>query len=219
VTARPEPTLRGPIKWYQRWLDVLFLHWSLPVAGVRPLVPAALEIDTHDGVAWVSLVLFRLQGRPWWLPFYAGLGDTNEVNFRTYVRCEDRPGVYFLSMHAHSRLAVWAARRLTPFPYLHGQVAYARVGAEFRFTEGQAPDPLRFRPAGDGHDPAAGSLDEWLTERYSAFADRLDGSIVEAPGGGWPPPGRPTCCTIRPASKPSSARSGKSPFAPRKGVR
>lgn len=171
----------GPIKWHQRWLDVVFLHWSIPVAELRPLVPAHLELDTHDGVGWVSLVAFRLQGRPWWLPFYAGLGNTNEVNFRTYVRCEGSPGVYFLSMHAHSRLAVWVARLVTPFPYQHGRVAYARAGDEYRFTEGQAPDPLRFRPVGAAHEPAAGSLDEWLTERYAAFTDKRDGSIVAAP--------------------------------------
>ena len=46
-TRRPE----GKPAQHQRWLDLLFLHWAVPVEVLRALVPASLEIDTCDGVA------------------------------------------------------------------------------------------------------------------------------------------------------------------------
>jgi uncharacterized protein YqjF (DUF2071 family) len=175
VSASPvavEQRQLGPVKWVQEWLDVLFLHWSVPVAELRPHVPLPLEIDTREGLSWVSLVLFRLKTRPWWLPFYFPLANTTEVNFRTYVRCGDQPGIYFLSMHAHNRLAVWFARWLTPFPYRLGPVSYTRSGEDFLLAEGNDPAPLRIHPTGDAIETAVGSLEEWLTERYTAFAEQ-----------------------------------------------
>jgi hypothetical protein len=42
--ARPVPWV-----WDQHWRDVLFLHWQVPVAALRPLVPERLDIDMYDG--------------------------------------------------------------------------------------------------------------------------------------------------------------------------
>src|SRR5438094_436421 len=102
--------------WSQHWLDLLFLHWRVPPALLRSQVPAALEIATLDGSAWVSLVLFRLRVRPRWLPFLPCVSALLEMNLRTYVHYRDRPGIWFLSVHADNHLAMWLAKLLTPIP-------------------------------------------------------------------------------------------------------
>jgi uncharacterized protein YqjF (DUF2071 family) len=35
----------------QSWLDLLFAHWPLPEAALRPAVPDSIPIDTFDGTA------------------------------------------------------------------------------------------------------------------------------------------------------------------------
>src|SRR4051812_11011254 len=68
---RLSPTLRpaGRVAGFQRWRSLLFLHWPVPVEVLRPLVPAELALDLHDGVAFVGVVPFAMQGvRPRWWP-------------------------------------------------------------------------------------------------------------------------------------------------------
>ncbi|NJK31046.1 MAG: hypothetical protein HC927_00785 [Deltaproteobacteria bacterium] len=43
------------------WLDLLFAHWSCAPATIRALVPAALELDTFEGRAYVAVVPFRME--------------------------------------------------------------------------------------------------------------------------------------------------------------
>jgi uncharacterized protein len=132
----------------------------------------------HDGLAWVSVVLFRLKVRPCGLPFLPGVSSLIEVNFRTYVRCAGKPGIWFLSMHADNRLAIWLARLLTPLPYVWSPMEYRKSGTEFCFGNGRGP--LRFRPVGDGMEPSDESLDAWLLERYQAFVPTREGQLAEA---------------------------------------
>ena len=71
---------------HQNWGKLLFLHFSVPVSVLRPMIPKALEIDTHDGGAWVSITPFTMWGiRPVMLPAVPGLSETHELNVRTYV--------------------------------------------------------------------------------------------------------------------------------------
>ena len=67
-----------------RWVDLLFAHWPVPVEALRPLVPAALEIDTFEGQAWLGIVPFRMEDvAPRFLPAPPGPGAFPELNVRT----------------------------------------------------------------------------------------------------------------------------------------
>jgi uncharacterized protein YqjF (DUF2071 family) len=44
----------------QRWNDLLFMHWPVPVQQMRALVPDSLELDLFDGSAWLSVTPFYL---------------------------------------------------------------------------------------------------------------------------------------------------------------
>jgi uncharacterized protein YqjF (DUF2071 family) len=152
---------------------------------VTPHLPNDLEVDTFDGSAWLSLVIFRLRVRPRWLPFLPGVSSLTEVNLRTYVRYADRPGINFLSVHANNRLAMFVARLLTPMPYHSAHLRYQRSAPHFQFEgSSDSPSPCRlsltFQPIGEQSELADRSLDAWLLERYRLFLAGTRGQLLEA---------------------------------------
>lgn len=109
---------------FQRWRDLLFMHWRVPVEQLQSAIPVPLQLETFDGAAWIGLVPFAMRGvRPWWSPAIAGISNFLETNVRTYVvHPEAGPGVWFFSLDATSRLAVVTARRFWHLPYFHAQL-------------------------------------------------------------------------------------------------
>jgi uncharacterized protein YqjF (DUF2071 family) len=60
------------------------VHWRVPAAALRPLVPEALAIDTFDGDAFVGIVPFTMRGvRLRWAPAVPGVSSFHETNLRT----------------------------------------------------------------------------------------------------------------------------------------
>ena len=103
----------------QGWQELMFLHWALPPASIRPLITAELELDLFEGMAYVGLVAFTMTGvRPVGLPAVPGLSNFHETNVRTYVHHRGRdPGVWFFSLDAANSVAVRLARGLFHLPY------------------------------------------------------------------------------------------------------
>lgn len=176
---RIAPTLRpdGPSDGAQRWRKLLFAHWAVPAELVRPLVPAELELDLFDGVLYVGVVPFVMEGvRPAWLPGWAAF-DFLETNVRTYVTYKGEPGVYFLSLEAESALACLAARATFGLPYfwatMHRHEHQGVVSYETdRHLGGPAKSTFRYRvgPALGPSEP--GSLQHFLVERYYLFVEK-----------------------------------------------
>src|SRR5438270_8598357 len=89
IRSRPE----GSQVMEQNWENLLFLHWSFEESAVRPFVPAALDIDTFDGKAWVGITPFKVTGlRLLSLPPIPLLDSFHEINVRTYVVHNGVPG-------------------------------------------------------------------------------------------------------------------------------
>ena len=162
VEHRPWPPPDGRWTLGETLEDVLFAHWRVPPDALRPLVPDDVEIDTHDGSAWVGIVALRvtaLRGRGL-LPV-PGLSSFLQLNVRTYVRGrDDKPGVWFLSLDASSRFAVEGARRRFGLPFFHARLSLdetgdwrdvecARIGERGRVFSG------RYRAEGEESRPCA----------------------------------------------------------------
>jgi hypothetical protein len=78
----------------QIWHDLLFMHWPVDVATLRKIVPASLPLDTFEGQAWIGVVPFRMSGvRLRGTPAVPGLSAFPELNVRTYVSINGKPGV------------------------------------------------------------------------------------------------------------------------------
>lgn len=121
---------------YQRWSDLLFVHWRVATYELTPLIPPELTVDTFDGTAWVGLVPFHMSNvRPWWSPSVPGVSAFHETNVRTYVhRNGTDPGVWFFSLEASSSLAVRIARWRWHLPYYRAAMSVKRTGRTVRYT-------------------------------------------------------------------------------------
>jgi len=51
---RPWPMPDSPWIMTQTWHDLLFAHWPVDVATLRPLVPNEFGIDLYEGQAWCA---------------------------------------------------------------------------------------------------------------------------------------------------------------------
>jgi uncharacterized protein YqjF (DUF2071 family) len=179
-----------------RWRELLFAHWVVDAAVVRPLIPAALQLGLFEGRCYVGAVPFLMENvTPRYVPPLPGLHAFPELNLRTYVTAGGKPGVWFFSLDAGQKLAVRAARRFFHLPYFDakfdvdlagGRVAYKSVrthigAAEARFS-------AAYRAVGPVYEADPGTLDAWLTDRYCLYsADRAGkvyrGEIDHPP---WP---------------------------------
>jgi uncharacterized protein YqjF (DUF2071 family) len=170
----------------QTWEDMLFAHWRVPAEEVRAHVPAGLEVDEHDGSAWLGITPFRLTGlRGRGLLPLPYLSSFLELNVRTYVRTEDKPGIWFFSLDASSRAAVEAARRTYHLPYFHARMSAARRGEWIDYECARIAEPGRvfsgrYRPTGAVFHAQPGSLEWFLAERYCLYTTDARGRLARA---------------------------------------
>ena len=179
---RPWPLPDGPWTHAQTWEELAFLHWRVDAEAVRALLPPGLELDVHDGAAWLGLTPFRVTGfRVRGLPPLPLVSTFPELNVRTYVTRDGKPGIWFFSLDAGSQLAVEAARRLYRLPYRHARMSIGRRGGfvHLESARGDAVLSARYRGAGDPFTAEAGSLEAFLTERYCLYAAE-DGALYRA---------------------------------------
>lgn len=164
------------------WRDLLFASWPVEPRIVQQKLPEGLEVDLHDSKAWVSLVAFENVGlRPRGTPTVLGV-DLPELNLRTYVKHDGEPGIHFLSMEADGLVSVMAARFGFALPYYWARMKIDRVGDGYRFeSERRHPGAptagfaATYRPVGEEQEPASGSLDFFLLERYRLYTKALFG--------------------------------------------
>lgn len=182
---RPWPVPARRWTWRQNWHDLLFAHWPVPAKLIRPHVPDRLELEEFEGTAWLGVVPFRMTGvmrRPF--PDVPGISAFPELNLRTYVACDGRPGVWFLSLDATNPLAVWAARRWFDLPYHRARMRLTRPdAATVDFASARTSDPrVAFRatygPASDVALSRPGTPEHWLTERYCLYAESPAGILT-----------------------------------------
>ena len=187
IDHRLWPLPSSPWVMTQTWLDLLFMHWAIPVEQMRKAVPSALPLDTYDGQAWIAVVPFRMSGvRPRMIPSVPRLSAFPELNVRTYVTLDNKPGVYFFSLEAGNPLAVQIARTWFHLPYFHAEMSLKDTG-EIRYQShrihGNAP-PADFRgtyrPTGDVYRSTPGSLEHWLTERYCLYTTDAHQNVYRA---------------------------------------
>jgi uncharacterized protein YqjF (DUF2071 family) len=130
--------------------------------------------------------------RPRWVPAAPWLSAFPELNVRTYVRMRDpddpKPGVYFFSLEAANPVAVVLARSLFKLPYFWAQMGVADNGQTIQYHShrrhpgaGRPPGPADFvgvyTPTGEVFRAIQGSLEQWLTERYSLYTVDKPGNV------------------------------------------
>ncbi|MFC7316266.1 YqjF family protein [Halomarina halobia] len=204
----PRPV--APHAFSMTWTDGLFIHWPFDPEQLRPHVPAPLELDTYDGRAWVSLLPFVLsRAGVRFSPSFTRL-TFPELNFRTYVRFDGAPGLYFFSVDVAHPVVPAVVGRGTRLPCYHADMDVRTRGdrVDFRSVRRRTSEPsdgrrgvtarvdATYGPDGGIFRAEPGTLDYWLAERRRMY-DPVGERVLYADIAHDPWPLRPADVTVR----------------------
>jgi uncharacterized protein len=160
------------------WNRAVFINYEANARLLQRQVP--FELDLRDGRAFVSVVAFtlsrmrpRLGGRfGEWL--FKPIATHEFLNVRTYVRHRGEPGIYFLAEWLSNPLSVRLGPRTFGLPYKFGRLSYDHAAANENIRGNvEAREGLLTysgKVEADSFAPSdAGSLTEFMLERYTAF--------------------------------------------------
>ena len=163
------------------WENVLMIHFEVDSEALQHDVP--FELHLFDGRAFVSPVAFTMRNLR---PCFGGrlaawllrpIATHDFLNIRTYVRHGGETGIHFLAEWLSNRLAVRLGPATFSLPYRYGHTNY-HYDWQNSIVQGRVVDAIsrdKFQYHGELSVPAdftsceAGSLEEWLMERYIAF--------------------------------------------------
>jgi uncharacterized protein YqjF (DUF2071 family) len=162
-----------------RWHDLLFAHWPVEPESLLPVLPAPLgpKLDIFQGSAWVGVIPFWMSGvRARFAPPVPTAHTFPELNVRTYVTVEGKPGVYFFTLDAASLLAVFGARLTFGLNYKNARMS-VKPGdwLEYECRRTDPPRPAEFlgsyraAPNAAAFAPQPGSLEHFVAERYCLY--------------------------------------------------
>ena len=177
LSIRERP--RGWPIMHQTWGKLLFMHWPIDAALLRPLLPNDLEIDVFEGSAWIGVIPFTMWDvRVPFLPPIPGTSAFHELNVRTYVHHQGAPGVWFFSLDAASKLAIWAARKSYYLPYFFADMSLTQNGHTVSYSsvrQDRRGPPAQFRARwsiGESlPESTVGCLEFFVTERYCLYSE------------------------------------------------
>ncbi len=173
---------------------------------LQKLLPDGLELDTRDGQAWIGVVPFLMSDvAPRCCPAVPGLSRFLELNVRTYVIKDGKPGVWFFSLDAANRIAVRVARATFSLPYMDAAMSLSKdeAGATTYWSErthrGEPPAEFdaTYRAIGEPFRAQVGTLEHWLTARYCLYSADRQGRVYRGEIDHDPWALAPATCTIK----------------------
>lgn len=171
LTRHPFPV----VAWFERVVAVSF---AFPETILRPLVPDALEIDTHEGFGFVTAALvWTKKLRPAGFPGMLGQ-DFFLAGYRVFTRLREESGrklrgLLILRSETDKQRMVWFGNLLTKYHYRHVHVKIQEAASETR-VETSLPDgprtlSLTFAvPDGEVSLPKGSPFADWHTARLFA---------------------------------------------------
>lgn len=194
------------------WFDqVVAVSFAFPADVLRPLVPPGLEMDTFEGLGFVTVALVWTRDlRPAGFPAWLGR-DFFLAGYRLFARLCDPSGrrlrgLKILRSETDKRSMVWMGNLLTRYHYRHVSVRLTEEGTQRRvetvLPTGERALLLSYEPGGSATALPPGSpFPDWRTARQFAgpmpytFSPSDDGSFVVVKGtrADWTP--RPVTVT------------------------
>lgn len=168
----------------QTWNNVWFIHLPVSSESLRHLIPQRLQIDTYQGQAWIGIVLFVMEGI-----YLRGVPvklfpSFPEINVRTYVTFNGKPGVFFLSLDAEHWVTYTLGKKWFRLPYFYSHIAALNENQSFTYhcvRKDRLSPPAAFNgtvtPVSDVYFSKPGTLEYWLIERYRLFSVDSKGRI------------------------------------------
>ncbi|WP_230875010.1 YqjF family protein [Lysinibacillus cavernae] len=158
----------------QTWQDVLFLHWPVSPQELEKHIPKELKLDLYQSDAWLSAVLFKVNGqRLRLLPPFPGMRSYLQLNVRTYVEYNGMKGIYFF----HLDVTNYPFSKLTAIgslPYRYSKIVGKQRANHFSYTSYYKAFDERLRVSYIVGDSTNTNFDQWLVERYHSWAKWKD---------------------------------------------
>ncbi|MBM3195208.1 MAG: DUF393 domain-containing protein [Chlamydiae bacterium] len=115
------------------WEDLMFINFSVEQSRLQKLLPKGMEVDLFKNNAYITIAPLTMKGFAYRKLSTFFNPSFYECNLRTYVRVNDKPGVYFFSLDAASFLEVIGARSLFHLNYRYRKISFALKNEMFCF--------------------------------------------------------------------------------------
>ena len=166
------------------------LNYEVDRNSLHAYVPPGTELDSFNGVTYVSLVGFRFCKSKYRsvlpIPFHSGF---EEVNLRFYVqresRGEARRGVVFIAEIVPSAIVAAGARWFYGENYVRRPMEHrvdhggASKSAKYSWREATGECALSARFSGEPTRPKQGSLQQFISDHYWGYSRQKDGISLE----------------------------------------
>lgn len=98
------------------WKNIIMANYAVPISVLQPYLPNGVEVDTYNGIAYVSLVGFMFKNTRLFKIPIPKLGTFEEVNLRFYVYKKEgneiKRGVVFINETVPYKAVAWLANKL-----------------------------------------------------------------------------------------------------------
>ncbi|MDP6869588.1 MAG: DUF2071 domain-containing protein [Candidatus Poseidoniaceae archaeon] len=160
----------------QQWRYLSFMHWEIDPEKLANHLPDGLELDLFDGKAYVGTIPFLMKGvRPRLLPSVYGISTFPEFNVRTYVTKNGKPGVFFLTLDAESRVTCAYAPKFYGLPYRYSKCKLEISKNQYKWNSKRPDDEISLQgksvPIGPIMQAEHGTLEYFLFERYCLYVE------------------------------------------------
>ena len=157
----------------QSWLDLTFLTVAGGSRSLAPYMPDGLELDTHEGVAYLGVIPFNMTE---FVLMELGANISTPGQPRTYVTHGGKAGVLFLTLEAQSRITCTAPRLRLAVPLQPRlRAGQGRHAPMVRKRSGGTPSPA---PAGRPDLNAKQKRARWSISSSSAIRCTTQGRLM-----------------------------------------
>jgi hypothetical protein len=181
-----------------RFERVVAVSFAFPESVLRPLVSDALEIDTYQGLGFVTVAMVWTRAlRPAGFPAFLGQ-DFFLAGYRIFTRFTDKGGrklrgLQILRSEKDQRRMAWMGNLLTHYRYRHVNLQVSRSDLETRvqtsLANGNPTMNVTFElSAAEVELPRGSPFEDWRTARRFAgpmpftFSAESDGSVIVIEG-------------------------------------
>ena len=153
--------------WKQSWKNLLFQHFEIKdVRSLEKHLPKNCTFDSFDGKFYIGLVAMNMTNvKHKAIENIVWFKNYNELNVRTYIIHDNKPGVLFLSLDVDSLISIFGARLLYGLPYRYSNyensiqnITSKKAGKiQFQAHYEVTSEPKRYEKS---------TFPFWATERY-----------------------------------------------------
>ena len=161
--------------WKQTWKNLLFQHFEIEdIAVLQKHLPKNCSFDSFEGKYYLGLVSMSMTnvkhkatGNIKWFKHY------NELNVRTYILHDNRPGVLFLSLDVDSLVSIFGARVFYGLPYRLSKYEN-KPNQVTSFRNGEIQLQMQYKVTSESKEYDKETFAFWATQRYF-FANKYLG--------------------------------------------